>query len=327
MDKRDLDTEISGFEGGRVYLSFFGLAENPFSLAPDPRFLFLGASHREALAQLETQRGVAVITGEAGTGKTSLLLALRDRLDAETAVAFVFNTTLPFEGIVEFLLEDLGIAKPEDSPRRRLAALNNFLSERERAGQSTTLIVDEAQNLDVLTLAQLGILADVESATIGRRLQIVLAGPPELEAKLEHPDLQDLRDTIALRCRIGPLDAAEVREYIRNRLQVAGAPDTGLFSTRAIGRISQYSGGLPRVINILCDHCLLFAYADHKRRVDRHIANRAIAYLRNGARAPRNMFPSDGTSFGRWRRVLETVGIALASALAGFALSLLGGRR
>jgi general secretion pathway protein A len=311
-----------------VYLSFFGLAEHPFSLAPDPRFLFMGASHRDALAQLEARRGVAVLTGEAGTGKTSLLLALRERLDADTAVTYVFNTTLPLDGIVEFMLEDLGIAKSEESPGRRLAALTDFLNEREQAGQGTTLIVDEAQNLDVPTLAQLGMLGNLESASTGKRLQIVLAGSPELEAKLDHPDLQSLRETIALRCRIRPLDTDEVHEYIRNRLQVAGAPDTGLFSEWAIGRISRYSGRVPRAINVLCDHCLLFGYADQKRRIDRRLADQAIAYLKDAASAPRKIFLSDGSrSTSRLRRILETVGIALVSAVAGFALSLLTGRR
>jgi general secretion pathway protein A len=311
-----------------VYLSFFGLAEHPFSLAPDPRFSFMGASYRVALAQLEERSGVAVLTGEAGTGKTSLLLALRERLDADTAVAYVFNTTLPFEGIVEFMLDDLGIAKPEESPGRRLAALNSFLSEREQAGQNTTLIVDEAQSLDVPILAQLGMLAKLESGTTSKRLQIVLAGPPELETKLDHPDLQSLQNAIGLRCRIRPLDTEEVHEYIRNRLQVAGAPDTGLFSEWAIGRIRRYSGGVPRAVNIVCDHCLLFGYADQKRRIDRRLANQAIAYLRAGAQAPRKIFPIDGSSSpGRVRRVLETIGIVLVSALAAFALSLLSGRR
>jgi general secretion pathway protein A len=310
-----------------VYLSFYGLAENPFSLASDPRFLFMGTSHRDALAELEARRGIAVLTGEAGTGKTSLLLALRDRLDADTAVAYVFNTTLPFEGIVEFMLEDLGIAKPEESPGRRLAALNNFLSERERAGQNTTLIVDEAQSLDVPILAQLGMLANLESRATSKRLQIVLAGPPELETKLDDPELQSLQGNIGLHCRIRPLDTEEVREYIRNRLQVAGAPDTGLFSDWAIDRITRYSGGVPRVVNILCDQCLLFGYADQKRRIERRLANQAIAYLRDGARAPRTSFPIDGSSSpGRARRVLETIGIALVSALVAFALILLSGR-
>lgn len=305
-----------------MYLSFFGLSEYPFSLSPDPRFLFLGASHREALAQFLERKGIVVLTGEAGTGKTTLLLALRERLDADTAVSYVFNTTLPFDGIVEYLLEDLGIAKPEESPARRLAALNNFLSERERAGQSTTLIVDEAQSLDVPVLAQLGMLSNLETATASKRLQILLVGPPELEAKLDHPDVQHLKQLIGPRCRIQPLDAHEVHDYIRNRLRVAGAPDTGLFSERAIERITQYSGGIPRVINILGDHCLLFAYADHKRRVDRHVVNRAIAYLKEGAHAPGGSFPGDGGgSLRRFRRIVQIVGIALASALAGFILS------
>jgi len=170
-------------------------------------------------------------------------------------------------------------------------------------------------------------LANLESATTSKRLQILLVGPLELEARLDHPDLQRLHDSIGVRCRIRPLDAGEVQEYIRNRLQVAGAPDTGLFSKRAIRRITQYSGGVPRVINILSDHCLLFAYADHKRRVDRHITNRAISYLENGSRAPRPKLSIDGSgSPGRLRRILKIAAIALVSALAGFALSLLSGR-
>jgi general secretion pathway protein A len=301
-------------KGDLVYLSFFGLAEHPFRLAPDPRFLFLSASHREALAGLEARRGLAVVTGEAGIGKTSLLLALRDRLGANTAVAYVYNTTLKFDGVVEFLLEDLGIAKPEESPERRLAALSDFLGERERAGQNTTLIFDEAQSLDARALDQIGRLSKLESGSPGKHLQIVLVGGPELEDTLEHhPEIQ-----IGFSCRLRPLDAEEVHAYIRHHLQVAGAPDPGLFSERAIRRITQNARGIPRVINLLCDHCLLFAYADHKRRIDRHIANHAIAYLSTGGQAFRQA--------ARGWRLAKVAGIALASALAGFALSLLAGR-
>jgi general secretion pathway protein A len=315
-----------------VYLSFFGLSERPFSLAPDPRFFFLGASHQEALAQIEERRGLVVLTGEAGTGKTSMLLALRERLGPEIAVTHVFNTTLPFDGMVEFMLEDLGISKLEESPAMRLAALSGFLSEREQAGQSTTLIIDEAQNLDVPTLAQLAALASLDGGAPGKHLQILLVGPPELEARLEHPALQNLRAAIGARCRLRPLDAAEVESYIRGRLQRAGAHDTGLFSQRAIRRITQYSGGIPRVINTLCDHALLFGYADHKRRIDRHIVNHAIAYLNEGAHAPRIPVAVDdpamleATSSNRTRQMLKIAGVALASALLGFALTLLGGR-
>jgi general secretion pathway protein A len=313
-----------------VYLSFFGLSERPFSLAPDPRFFFLGASHQEARAQIEERRGFVVLTGEAGTGKTSLLLALRERLDPETAVTHIFNTTLPLDGMVEFMLEDLGIAKLEESPAMRLAALNGFLSEREQAGQKTTLIIDEAQNLDAPTLGQLGALANLDGGGPGKGLQILLVGPPELEARLEHPALRNLGVAIGARCRLRPLDPQEVESYIRGRLQIAGAHDTGLFSQRAIRRITQYSGGIPRVINTLCDHALLFGYADHKRRINRHIVNHAIAYLNEGARAPRKPVAVDdpaaleSTSSNRARLMLKIAGVALASALLGFALTLLG---
>jgi len=269
-----------------MYLSFFGLGENPFGLTPDPRFLFMAASHREALDQLREQRGLVVLTGEPGTGKTALLLALCEQLDADTAACFVFNTTLEFDGIVEFILEDLGIAKPEESPARRLAALKSFLSERERAGQRTTLIVDEAQHLDAPTLAQLGLLVNLDSAAADTRLQLLLAGSPELEARLQDPDLRHLRESIAVHCQIRPLDAGEVAQYIHHRLKVAGAPDVGLFEEGAIARLARFSRGIPRVINILADHCLLLAYADQKRRVDRRTAGRAIANVTEGAQAP-----------------------------------------
>ena len=271
-----------------MYLSFFGLHENPFSLAPDPRFLLMAASHREVFPRLLAERGVVVLTGEPGTGKTALLLALRERLGADTAVSYVFNTTLAFHDIVEYLLDDLGIAKPEESPARRLDTLTSFLSERERAGQRTTLIVDEAQHLDVSTLAQLALLSSHERETPSRLLQILLVGPPELETKLEHPDLQHLQ--ASPRCRLRPLDGEEVEQYIRHRLQVAGAPDTALFDRSAIDRIAQFSGGIPRVINILGDRCLLFAYADHDHHVDRGTAGRAIADLDDTASAPRKIF-------------------------------------
>jgi hypothetical protein len=227
-----------------------------------------------------------------------------------------FNTALPFDGIVEYILEDLGIAKPEESPARRLTALNNFLVERERAGQNTTLIIDEAQNLDTATLEQVSLLSNFESTT-STRLQIVFVGPPELEAKLNHPDLRHLQERVSLRCQIPPLGAKEADQYIRGRLQVAGAPDVALFNERAIDRITQYSGGIPRVINILGDHCLLFGYADQKRRIDRHIVNQAIAYLEQDAHPPREVFSADGLrSLRRFRWVLS-VAVELAVVAQG----------
>lgn len=265
-----------------MYLSFYGLKARPFNTTPDPSFLYLAPAHREALAQLlygvHERKGFIVLTGEVGTGKTTLLQTLVQRLDGDAAVAFLFNSTLPFDGVLEYMLEDLGIAKAGESRAQRLFALNNFLIERRRAGQTTILILDEAQNLDPPTLEQVRLLSNFETPT-EKLLQILLVGQPELEAKLQLPELRQLRQRIGLRCSIPPLTPEETTDYIRTRLRIAGARDSGLFTDRAVARISEYAGGIPRVINIVCDHCLLFGYADQKRMADRDIVEQAIEYL------------------------------------------------
>jgi general secretion pathway protein A len=321
-EKRELDSVVARLERcpvspAALYLSFFGLGENPFTTTPDLRFLYLGARHREAFARLqysaeanslEERTGIIVLTGDVGTGKTTLLQALRHKLGTDTAISYVLNSTLPCEAILEYVLEELGIAKAEKSPAQRLIAFNNFLLERERAGQSTVLIIDEAQNLNPSTLLQIGMLANFEGET-SKLLQIVLVGQPELEATLDLPALRELRQRIGLRCRLRALSRKEVHEYLHNRLQIAGAPDPALFDEAAINRITRYSGGIPRTINILADHCLLIGYANEKRRIDRRIVDEAISYLEEGGKSPRSGF--------RW----APVGVALASAVTGFVLS------
>ena len=162
-----------------MYLDFYGLKENAFSTTPDPRFLYPSPAHREALAQVlygvHNSKGFIVLTGEVGTGKTTLLHALRRRLDDSTAVAFLFNSTLPFDGILEYMLEEFGVGKTASTPAQRLFALNNFLIERRRVGQNTVLILDEAQNLDVRTLEQVRLLSNFESPN-EKLLQILLVG-------------------------------------------------------------------------------------------------------------------------------------------------------
>ena len=268
-----------------MYLAFYGLTEKPFNATPDPKFLYMSPGHREALAQLlygvQERKGFIVLTGKVGTGKTTLLHALRQRLNGQTAVSFVFNSTLPFDGILEYVLEDLGIAKGDESPAQRLIALNNFLIHRQRASQNTVLIVDEAQNLDSFTLEQIRLLSNFETPT-HKLLQILLVGQPELKAKLHLPELQQLKQRIGLRCQISPLTREEAREYIRTRLRIAGAQDLSVFTGPAVDRIAAYSDGIPRLINIICDHCLLLGYADQKRRIDRHTVNQAIEYLKEG---------------------------------------------
>lgn len=329
-EKQDLDCAVARPERGdrrvpSMYLSYFGFAENPFNVTPDPRFLYLGSGHREALDQLQHSAreggGLIVLTGKTGTGKTILLRALRERLDEDTAVSYVFNTTLPFDGIVEYMLEDLGVAKPEESPERRLGALSGFLLERERAGQRTVIVVDEAQNLDAEKLEQISQLASVEGRP-SQLLEVLLVGQPELRSRLDHADLRHVRQRVSVRCQVPPLAAGDVGAYIRNRLQVAGAPDLALFNGRAIKRIARHCGGIPRRINILADHCLLFAYADQRRRVDRSAVSQAIAYLEETLGSPRAIAVSGDPGFwDRFGWMFAVGGVALASAAIGFLLA------
>jgi len=299
-----------------VYLDFFGLQEKPFNATPDPRFLYLAPGHREALAQLhygvQENKGFMVLTGEIGTGKTTLLHTLRQRLDGGSAVSFVFNSTLPFDGILEYVLEDFGVAKAGRSRARRLAALYDFLIERRRAGQTSVLIIDEAQNLDSPTLEQIRLLSNFETPT-EKLLQILLAGQPELRVNLQRPELRQLKQRIGLSCTIPPLTPAESRDYIRARLLTAGARDLGLFTARAIWRINEYTGGVPRPMNILCDHCLLFAYADRKRRIDENTVEEAVAYMEDGFRQPGTKRGVSGWSRLTW--LDWTAGAVVAAAL------------
>jgi general secretion pathway protein A len=307
-----------------MYLSFYGLAEKPFNATPDPKFLFMSPGHRDALSQLlygtQERKGFMVLTGKVGTGKTTLLHALCQRLNGQSAVSFVVNSSLPFDEFLEYVLEDLGIAKAGQSRAQRLIALNNFLIERERAGQNTVLIVDEAQNLNALTLEQIRLLSNFETPT-NKLLQILLVGQPELKSRLDLPELRQLKQRVGLRCQIPPLTLEEARGYIRTRLRIAGAPDLGLFSDSAVDRISGYAGGIPRLINTVCDHCLLFGYADQKRRIDHHVVNQAIKYLEDGTRPQRKVKAASG---GGPRRALRwglgTVAVAVVGLVAALAI-------
>jgi len=271
-----------------LYLSFYGLEREPFGVTPDPEFLFMTPGHREALAQLlyaiHERKGFILLTAEIGMGKTTLLQALRSELDSTTALAYVSNSMLPFQGILEYMLEEFEIEKPGDSSHaQRLVALQNFLLERHRAGQNTVLILDEAQNLYPQTLEQIRLLSNFET-TKEKILQIVLVGQPELQARLEMPELRQLKQRIGMLCSIPPMTPMATRNYVRTRLRMAGAKDAGLFTDDALGRIASYAGGIPRIVNTVCDHCLLIGYADQTRRIDPEIVEQAISYLQAGVR-------------------------------------------
>ena len=265
-----------------MYLSFYGLREAPFSPTPDPKFLFQSARHREALAQLiygvRERKGFIVLTGEIGTGKTTLLRTLLERLDRDTHVAYVHNSALGIEGLLEYVLQDWGVKSTAATHAQRLFELNEFLIEQHRQGLSPVLVIDEAQNLSVETLEAVRLLSNFET-TNQKLMQILLVGQPELRDKLNVPELRQLKQRIGLRCHIAPLSPEETRLYIRHRLRIAGAADAGIFTDGAIQKIADYSQGTPRVINIVCDHCLLSGYADSKRRIEPSMVQEAIEYL------------------------------------------------
>lgn len=300
-----------------LYCRFYGLAQRPFNLAPDPRFLFLTPGHREALAQLmygvQERKGFILLTGEVGTGKTTLLRTLLTRLDDKTDVAFVMNSTLAFDELLEYILADFGVAQTGESRAQRLIALNRFLIERRRVGVNTVIVIDEAQNLGGHTLEQIRLLSNFETAG-DKLLQIVLAGQPELRVKLQQPELRQLRQRIALRCAIAPLDPAQVEQYIMNQLRVAGARDRHLFSAVAMRRIALYSRGIPRVVNTVCDHCLLLGYAKQVRHIDVDIVKRAIDYLEAGEARARRLGLGAGVG---WPRLARYTSGALVACSAG----------
>ena len=287
-----------------MYLEFYGLKEKPFTTRPDPRFLYLTPSHQEALAQLaygvQDDQGFVALTGAIGTGKTTVLNALRSQLNGTVAAAFIANTMLPFEDLLELILEEFDTGLPDVSHVQRLVALRRFLVERHQAGQKTVLILDEAQNLSAETLEQVRLLSNFETAD-AKLLRILLVGQPELSAKLALPELAQLRQRIAFRFNIEPLTPEETHHCIRARLRIAGARDREIFTDRALDRIVFHGVGIPRVINILCDHCLLIGYADQKRRIDWDVVEEARVHLDEAA--PRPVTPDKAPEkpvSGRW---------------------------
>src|SRR5262245_49802767 len=262
-----------------MYLKFFGLATKPFELTPDPKFLFLTPGHREALAQLtygiQEQKGFMLMTGEVGTGKTTLLRTLVQRLDGQVNSAFIMNSTLPFDEMLEYTLADLGVPDSHGTRAQRLITLSRYLVEQRRAKRKTVLIVDEAQNLTIETLEQIRLLSNFET-TSEKLVQIILSGQPELHAKLQLGALRQLKQRIGLRCQLVPMTAEQTGQYITSHLRVAGA-SRQLFTEAGVRRIAAYSGGVPRVVNMISDHCLLIAYADQTPTVDGEVVKRAIA--------------------------------------------------
>ena len=280
-----------------MYAPYFGLSKEPFSIAPDPRFLFMSEQHREALAHLlyglGGGGGFVLLTGEIGAGKTTVCRCFLEQVPPNCAVAYVFNPKLTAAELLQTVCHEFGIAPPADSGslKAHVDALNSFLLQSHAQGRQAVLVIDEAQALSADVLEQLRLLTNLET-TERKLLQIVLIGQPELRTMLARPDLEQLAQRVIARFHLGPLNLRETQQYIRHRLAVAGPTGpTGLsanfaalpFDSRALARIHALSGGVPRRINLLADRALLGAYAQSLQRADRRTVDQAAREVFFGA--------------------------------------------
>ncbi len=253
-----------------MYKTFFQLQKSPFGTSPDPRFLYMMPHTREALACLEygisARKGFTVLTGEVGTGKTTLLRrALASFHTRRVSTAFVFNPRLEVLDFLEFVLTDFGLVPTARTKSGMLLQLNRWLIERYRAQETCVVVVDEAQNLSWELLEEIRLLTNLETSS-EKLLQIVLSGQPELEEKLRHPSVRQLRQRISLWCRTQALTEQQTRAYVAERLRIAGAT-WQIFTDDALNLIHRYSRGIPRLINLLCEHSLILAYVEQSRQV------------------------------------------------------------
>lgn len=268
-----------------IYQEHFGLTQPPFNITPDPGFLYLSGCHREGLAQLsygiKSRKGFVVLTGEVGTGKTTLIHALLNELRGNTQTALIFSAIASPIDLLRYVCDDFGLTDPRRSLgdiHDYLVLLNEFLLEKYQSGENCVLIVDEAQNLPAEALESIRLLSNFETSK-DKLLQIIMVGQPELSTRLDSQELRQLKQRIALRHHLRPLTSKESEEYIVNRLQVANG-DPGIFVPAALGAMYIYSKGIPRVVNVLGDNALLTAYALGKKRVDELIIREVAEDLR-----------------------------------------------
>jgi general secretion pathway protein A len=263
-----------------MYKRFFGLKESPFRVNPDPRYLYLTSEIEEALAGLmygvKARKGFVTLIGEVGTGKTTLINRWLEWLNQQQIrTAFIFNSRVNTTQLFEFILGQFDIACASRSKSQQLMKLNHWLLERHDAGETVVLIVDEAQNLTYPVMEEIRLLTNMETAT-DKLLQIVLSGQPELEEKLKLPQLRQLRQRISVRCKTSPLTNEQTHEYIAERLRVAGANGQPIFSAKAIDVVHKYAHGIPRVVNLLCEHALTTAYVEEQRPIEPPIVEEIV---------------------------------------------------
>jgi general secretion pathway protein A len=257
-----------------MYNAFFGFKESPFSLSPDPAFLYRSPMHEEALANLiygvQSHKGFIVLTGEVGTGKTTMLECLRDFLETQyIEFAFLFNSRINADQFFEMIAYDLDLRCTRTSKTEVLFALNHLLIQQANEGRTTVLIVDEAHNLEWEVLEEIRLLGNLENRR-GKLLQIIMAGQPELDRKLDAPNLRQLKQRIVLRCTLFPFQELETIEYITSRMERAGMKNQTVFPPELLSEIHIRAQGIPRLINAICDNLLLttFAVESHTATLD-----------------------------------------------------------
>jgi general secretion pathway protein A len=265
-----------------VYLEYYGLKEPPFDLTPNPRFLFFSAKHREAFNHLvygiRERKGFVQLTGEVGAGKTTVCRAMLEALGDTWASALVFNPPPEPDFLVKMVAIEFGLEVGGMDALTTRALLNEFLIEQAATGRDAVLIIDEAQTLSNQELEHIRLLSNLETED-RKLLQIVLMGQPELRERLNDPGLRQLRQRITVRYHLPALSRGELWPYIQHRLLVSGATGTFYFTAGALWRIYGYSQGIPRLINAVCDKCLLAGYVEQREGIDFRIVGRAIREL------------------------------------------------
>lgn len=296
-----------------MYKAYYRLRTNPFNVNPDPRFLYPTRHIHEALSSLaygvQKRKGFILLTGEVGTGKTTLLNRLMDWLRTNRiSTAFMFNPRLDVPQFFEFVLNDFGLATETRDKGQMLQRLNHWLLDRYRDGETAVLVIDEAQNLSLELLEEIRLLTNLETST-EKLLQIILCGQPELELKLREPNLRQLRQRITLRCRTHPLTLADTSAYIAQRLRIAGANGDLIFSPEAVNKVFEYSQGIPRVINLLCEHALISGFVDRQQPIAPETINTVAREFELDEISSLSPIRSDGD--GETRRLIDALRTSL----------------